>query len=143
MWKPSFQCTFCSRELKRNSTGNAMSSASICLDSAPGYAPPLSPLSNLGSSGALDTRSLSVSSADMLPHPNRTSSPTSSSIVLEDRLVNEPYARKDHLWQHLYKFHGCRKWEGWTLDLVSLRMTSDAINSRCGFCHVAMGESNI
>ncbi|KAI5919386.1 hypothetical protein F4810DRAFT_703646 [Camillea tinctor] len=32
---------------------------------------------------------------------------------VEDRT----FARKDHLWQHLYKFHGCRKWEGWKPDL--------------------------
>lgn len=25
------------------------------------------------------------------------------------------FARKDHLWQHLQKFHKCRKWEGWAL----------------------------
>lgn len=27
------------------------------------------------------------------------------------------FTRKDHMWQHLYKFHGCRKWEGWKPDL--------------------------
>lgn len=48
------------------------------------------------------------------------------------------FSRKDHLWQHLYKFHGCRKWSGWTPDLASLKKNSDAINSRCGFCDVAM-----
>ncbi|KAI1458511.1 hypothetical protein F4805DRAFT_424780 [Annulohypoxylon moriforme] len=31
------------------------------------------------------------------------------------------FARKDHLWQHLFKFHGCRKWEGWKPDLNLLR----------------------
>ncbi|OTA67267.1 hypothetical protein K449DRAFT_409862 [Hypoxylon sp. EC38] len=31
------------------------------------------------------------------------------------------FIRKDHLWQHLYKFHGCRKWEGWKPNLNSLR----------------------
>ncbi|KAI5865656.1 hypothetical protein GGS23DRAFT_618812 [Durotheca rogersii] len=31
------------------------------------------------------------------------------------------FARKDHLWQHLYKFHGCRKWDGWKPDLDMLR----------------------
>lgn len=48
------------------------------------------------------------------------------------------FSRKDHLWQHLYKFHGCRKWEGWKPDLASLKKNSDAVNSRCGFCGVAM-----
>lgn len=27
------------------------------------------------------------------------------------------FTRKDHMWQHLYKFHGCRKWEGWKPDV--------------------------
>ncbi|KAI1415395.1 hypothetical protein F5Y13DRAFT_8571 [Hypoxylon sp. FL1857] len=31
------------------------------------------------------------------------------------------FLRKDHLWQHLYKFHGCRKWEGWKPNLNPLR----------------------
>ncbi|KAI0970138.1 homeobox KN domain-containing protein [Xylaria arbuscula] len=31
------------------------------------------------------------------------------------------FLRKDHLWQHLYKFHGCRKWEGWSGDLERLQ----------------------
>ncbi|OJI95805.1 hypothetical protein ASPVEDRAFT_871184 [Aspergillus versicolor CBS 583.65] len=48
------------------------------------------------------------------------------------------FSRKDHLWQHLYKFHGCRKWDGWTPDLASLKNNSDAIKSRCGFCDVGM-----
>ncbi|KAI1634308.1 hypothetical protein F4809DRAFT_665751 [Biscogniauxia mediterranea] len=37
------------------------------------------------------------------------------------------FARKDHLWQHLYKFHGCRKWEGWVPDLTALRRERPAI----------------
>ncbi|RDA90644.1 hypothetical protein CP533_6836 [Ophiocordyceps camponoti-saundersi (nom. inval.)] len=31
------------------------------------------------------------------------------------------FSRKDHMWQHLYKFHGCRKWEGWKPDLNLLQ----------------------
>ena len=37
------------------------------------------------------------------------------------RAVNDrSFTRKDHMWQHLYKFHGCRKWDGWkpNLDLL-------------------------
>ncbi|KAI1100141.1 hypothetical protein F4804DRAFT_319780 [Jackrogersella minutella] len=33
------------------------------------------------------------------------------------------FTRKDHLWQHLFKFHGCRKWGGWKPDLDLLRRT--------------------
>ncbi|PHH84089.1 hypothetical protein CDD83_2517 [Cordyceps sp. RAO-2017] len=31
------------------------------------------------------------------------------------------FSRKDHMWQHLYKFHGCRKWDGWKPDLNLLQ----------------------
>ena len=46
----------------------------------------------------------------------------------------QTFARKDHLWQHLYKFHGCRKWDGWKPDLSLLQRTRDSVQSRCGFC---------
>ncbi|KAI0596010.1 hypothetical protein F4775DRAFT_335306 [Biscogniauxia sp. FL1348] len=36
-------------------------------------------------------------------------------------VADRTFARKDHLWQHLYKFHGCRKWEGWVPDLKVLQ----------------------
>ncbi|KAI0193383.1 putative homeobox and C2H2 transcription factor [Xylaria flabelliformis] len=36
---------------------------------------------------------------------------------VEDRT----FFRKDHLWQHLHKFHGCRKWEGWSIQLELLQ----------------------
>ncbi|KAL7625235.1 hypothetical protein AAE478_004450 [Parahypoxylon ruwenzoriense] len=31
------------------------------------------------------------------------------------------FNRKDHLWQHLRKFHKCRKWNGWNFDLDLLK----------------------
>ncbi|PHH58886.1 hypothetical protein CDD82_2618 [Ophiocordyceps australis] len=41
------------------------------------------------------------------------------------RLVqHRSFSRKDHLWQHLVKFHGCRKWEGWKPDLSLLQHTA-------------------
>ncbi|KYK59791.1 homeobox and C2H2 transcription factor [Drechmeria coniospora] len=39
-------------------------------------------------------------------------------------LKDRTFSRKDHMWQHLYKFHGCRRWEGWKPDLNSLRHTA-------------------
>lgn len=45
------------------------------------------------------------------------------------------FTRKDHLWQHLHKFHGCRKWEGWKLDMGLLQDRQGVLRSRCGFCH--------
>lgn len=35
-----------------------------------------------------------------------------------ERVAQErTFSRKDHMWQHLRKFHGCCKWDGWTPDL--------------------------
>lgn len=35
-------------------------------------------------------------------------------------LQDRSFVRKDHMWQHLFKFHGCRKWDGWKPDLSLL-----------------------
>lgn len=50
----------------------------------------------------------------------------------ERPLGERVFARKDHLLQHLKKFHGCRKWPGQSLNLRRSRHT--ILNSRCGFC---------
>lgn len=50
----------------------------------------------------------------------------------ERPLGERVFARKDHLLQHLKKFHGCRKWPGQCLDIRRSRHT--ILNSRCGFC---------
>lgn len=58
----------------------------------------------------------------------------------ERPVAERRFTRKDHLWQHLRKFHGCRKWEGWPRpDLGLLQQRRDAVRSRCGFCGVEMG----
>lgn len=52
-----------------------------------------------------------------------------------ERPVSErKFTRKDHLWQHLHKFHGCRKWDGWKPDLSLLQHRQDTVRSKCGFC---------
>ncbi|KAK0390975.1 hypothetical protein NLU13_0477 [Sarocladium strictum] len=56
-----------------------------------------------------------------------------------ERPVSErSFARKDHLWQHLQKFHGCKRWDGWALDLGQMQKSNDAVSSRCGFCGLKM-----
>lgn len=57
-------------------------------------------------------------------------------MCLERPVGERTFTRKDHLWQHLYKFHGCRKWEGWKPNLNLLQHSRDAVRSRCGFCQV-------
>ncbi|KAI1874949.1 uncharacterized protein JN550_002378 [Neoarthrinium moseri] len=46
--------------------------------------------------------------------------------------ADRTFARKDHLWQHLKKFHACTHWSG--LGLNAWRLHRDAVKSRCGFC---------
>lgn len=61
------------------------------------------------------------------PSPDEKHISSHEFISCADRSVSErSFARKDHLWQHLYKFHRCRKWDGWTLDdsLEQLRQSS-------------------
>ncbi|CAM1503558.1 Fc.00g011490.m01.CDS01 [Cosmosporella sp. VM-42] len=48
------------------------------------------------------------------------------------------FARKDHLWQHLRKFHGCQKWPGWSPNLNLLQHRQDKVRSQCGFCQTKM-----
>ncbi|EKJ75370.1 hypothetical protein FPSE_04451 [Fusarium pseudograminearum CS3096] len=58
-----------------------------------------------------------------------------------ERPVSErKFTRKDHLWQHLHKFHGCRRWEGWQPDLSLLQYRQDTIRSQCGFCQATMNS---
>ncbi|KAK2608681.1 hypothetical protein QQS21_002792 [Conoideocrella luteorostrata] len=42
-------------------------------------------------------------------------------------IQDRSFTRKDHMWQHLYKFHGCRKWDGWKPDL-NLLMHKTAVS---------------
>jgi hypothetical protein len=54
-----------------------------------------------------------------------------------ERPVSErTFTRKDHLWQHLHKFHRCRKWDGWKPDLHLLQHRQDKFESVCGFCQL-------
>jgi hypothetical protein len=56
----------------------------------------------------------------------------------ERPVLERKFTRKDHLWQHLHKFHGCRKWDGWKPDLSLLQYRQDTFRSQCGFCQVIM-----
>ncbi|OAA69160.1 Homeodomain-related protein [Cordyceps fumosorosea ARSEF 2679] len=58
----------------------------------------------------------------------------------ERTAAERTFTRKDHLWQHLHKFHHCRKWEGWRPDLALLQHKQDRLQSRCGFCSVTMNS---
>lgn len=53
-------------------------------------------------------------------------------LCAERSLGERVFARKDHLLQHLKKFHGCHKWPGQSLNLRRIRHAT--LKSRCGFC---------
>lgn len=44
------------------------------------------------------------------------------------------FSRKDHFWQHLHKYHHCKKWEGWDLDLSLWRNQRAQTSHQCAFC---------
>ncbi|KAL2823309.1 hypothetical protein BDW59DRAFT_163469 [Aspergillus cavernicola] len=47
-------------------------------------------------------------------------------------LSERSFSRKDYLWQHLRKFHGCTQYP--VPDLNAWRSLQNEIHSRCGFC---------
>ncbi|CAI6097744.1 unnamed protein product [Clonostachys chloroleuca] len=48
------------------------------------------------------------------------------------------FTRKDHLWQHLRKFHGWSK--GLPADLDKWQFSEGSVESRCGFCGCVMSD---
>ena len=75
-------------------------------------------------------------------HENPTAEHTRSHELesCAERPVQErSFARKDHLWQHLQKFHGCRKWKGLSLEVCSVHRKIEKVRSQCGFCGLWMG----
>ncbi|KAJ5899682.1 hypothetical protein N7495_004426 [Penicillium taxi] len=51
-------------------------------------------------------------------------------------LAERSFSRKDHLWQHLRKFHGCV--QSPVADLDAWRGSGANIQSRCGFCDISL-----
>lgn len=75
------------------------------------------------------------------------SSPTHEHIQSHDfascagrPVAERSFTRKDHLWQHLHKFHRCKKWEGWRPNLGLLQHRQDKVQSKCGFCQVTLNS---
>ncbi|KAL4977197.1 hypothetical protein BDW66DRAFT_133035 [Aspergillus desertorum] len=51
-------------------------------------------------------------------------------------LTDRSFSRKDYLWQHLRKFHGCTRCP--VSNLEDWRLSQNGIQSRCGFCEVSL-----
>lgn len=57
----------------------------------------------------------------------------------ERPLAERSFKRKDHLWQHLDKFHKCKKWwPGWNINDFWQSVEDDRIRSHCGFCSAVL-----
>ncbi|KAL4893735.1 hypothetical protein BDV59DRAFT_201507 [Aspergillus ambiguus] len=55
-------------------------------------------------------------------------------VCAEKPVAERAFTRKDHLWQHLRKFHGCTKTPVASLDAWRRDETKGPLRSRCGFC---------
>ncbi|KAL4964953.1 uncharacterized protein BDV14DRAFT_208986 [Aspergillus stella-maris] len=53
-------------------------------------------------------------------------------------LAERSFSRKDYLWQHLRKFHGCTRYPVSNLD--AWKSSQSAIQSRCGFCQESLAS---
>ncbi|KAL4815719.1 hypothetical protein BDW67DRAFT_163554 [Aspergillus spinulosporus] len=51
-------------------------------------------------------------------------------------LLERSFSRKDYLWQHLRKFHGCTRYP--VPNLEAWRSAQNDIQSRCGFCAASL-----
>ncbi|KAL6235251.1 hypothetical protein BDW75DRAFT_209991 [Aspergillus navahoensis] len=51
-------------------------------------------------------------------------------------LSERSFSRKDYLWQHLRKFHGCTRYP--VPNLEAWRLVQNEIQSRCGFCAASL-----
>ncbi|KAL4800164.1 hypothetical protein BDV19DRAFT_375862 [Aspergillus venezuelensis] len=51
-------------------------------------------------------------------------------------LAERSFSRKDYLWQHLRKFHGCTRYPVSNLD--AWKSSQSKIHSRCGFCQESL-----
>ncbi|KAB8202012.1 hypothetical protein BDV34DRAFT_228739 [Aspergillus parasiticus] len=59
-------------------------------------------------------------------------------VCAEKPIEQRSFTRKDHLWQHLRKFHSCTKAP--IPDLDAWRLTRGDIRSRCGFCGLELSN---
>ncbi|KAF7160348.1 hypothetical protein CNMCM6106_007789 [Aspergillus hiratsukae] len=57
-------------------------------------------------------------------------------ICAQKPVADRSFSRKDYLWQHLRKFHGCIKLPIENLDLW--RSAGSDVRSRCGFCNASL-----
>lgn len=125
--KQSFECTNCARTFTRKSDMLRHENA-IHLQSKENWV--CSDLVSPGESALVWKISSPVPNCAFCGHtsPDDKHFLSHEFVACADRCVSDrTFARKDHLRQHLYKFHKCRKWDGWNLDdrMERLRRVGD------------------
>ncbi|KAF7595311.1 hypothetical protein BBP40_006560 [Aspergillus hancockii] len=121
-----YQCTFCPQSFKKKTDWNRHeTSVHISLESW--ICTP-----NLADLGPIEPNSFACSFCSAsLPSQSHWEEHDFRACA-EKPLDQRSFRRKDHLWQHLRKFHGCTKAP--VPDLDAWRLTRGDIRSRCGFC---------
>ena len=136
-----FYCTFCTQPFKkkydwlRHERSVHMPSLSLYICSPP-LSEEVSPvLWRMHSTGPE-----CLYCGEASPSPEHFSSHEWESC-LEKPEDERTFTRKDHLWQHMKKFHRCKRWEGWEkVELENCRRVRDGVKSWCGFCGVEMAS---
>ncbi|KAL1855010.1 hypothetical protein Plec18170_004422 [Paecilomyces lecythidis] len=122
-----YQCTFCVRTFKKkHDWSRHEKSIHLALDSWI-CTPDLTYIQQL-----MKPESLECSFCDS-PFPTTGHWDEHDFHICATKPVSErSFSRRDHLWQHLRKFHGCTKPP--VPDLDVWRGTGANVRSRCGFC---------
>ncbi|KAJ5322341.1 Homeodomain [Penicillium brevicompactum] len=122
-----YQCTFCTQSFKKkHDWSRHEKSVHLTLDSwicTPD-------LSNVQQS--FDLQSSECAFCDVLfPTPAHWDE-HDFNVCVDKPTKERSFSRKDYLWQHLRKFHGCTKPP--ISDLDTWRVSGANVESRCGFC---------
>lgn len=126
-----FQCTFCAQSFrKKHDWSRHEKSVHLTLDSWI-CAPDLNSVQQ-----CFDLQSSECAFCDVsFPTPDHWDD--HDFHVCADKPTKErSFSRKDYLWQHLRKFHGCTKLP--VSDLDEWRGSGASVKSRCGFCDCSL-----
>ncbi|CAG8302723.1 unnamed protein product [Penicillium salamii] len=122
-----YQCTFCAQSFKKkHDWSRHEKSVHLTLDSWI-CTPDLSNVQQ-----AFDLQSSECAFCDTLfPTPAHWDE-HDFNVCVTKPVTERSFSRKDYLWQHLRKFHGCTKLP--ISDLDAWRGSGANVESRCGFC---------
>ncbi|KAL1985352.1 hypothetical protein VTN96DRAFT_8030 [Rasamsonia emersonii] len=133
-----YQCTFCRDSFKKkHDWSRHEKSVHLSLQSWI-CTPSLEVMRQIGQTQSQSSRECAFCGH---PSPSETHFETHEFDICADRpLAERTFRRKDHLWQHLQKFHRCRNNNsGMPADIAAYiegvcRSERNDVRSRCGFC---------